>query len=200
MRWCCPRGRKAWTLPGPSAAPASGGRLQLRGAVSRLQRAAGAGQRAHPAAQAGRGAVLPPWCWPCAGLKRLGLEEPDPSPLLHGGDAARRRSGHPGRTGPGGGSGPGRCLAGFHDSGRAGLRPGASGPSSATLDGGCSSPVAAYARCGRGAALTIRGLYVTPDGAGPCRSASACRPQAGSEPPWAAALAMKLEGGCPCRR
>ena len=82
-------------------------------------------------------------------------------------------------------------LAGFHDPGvyacalceRAFVR---------TLDGGCSSPVAAYAVC-EGQQILVRGLYVAPDGSWSIRSAQGPAAQ-GEELGLQLALAMKQEG------
>ena len=155
-----PGGRKAWILPNPSAAPASGGRLQLEALFPGMQRASRCGATCSPGCKSWTQGQYGALVLACAGLKRLGLEGRIQPPLPHGGDAARRRPGHPGRTGPGGVRpvAAGRCPRPR----RLCLRPVPSGPLSGALDGGCSSPVAAYARCAKGSRSWCAGLYVAP--------------------------------------
>ena len=125
----------------------------------------------------------------CAGLKRLGLEgrihRPYPTeemlPAACQGVLAVQARADFDRS----------LLAGFHDPGvyacalceRAFVR---------TLDGGCSSPVAAYAVC-EGQQILVRGLYVAPDGSWSIRSAQGPVAQ-GEELGRQLALAMKQEG------
>ena len=187
--WYCPRGGGA----GPSRPigcalrPAGGA---AAGAVSRRGGGPGAGQRAHPPAQAGRGAVLRL----CAGRRRPQAAGAGGAhhPVLHGGGAAPRGgSGHFGPPDPGGEELS--CLDGVLDADgtdcaraeRAFVR---------TLDGGCSAPIAAHARL-EGDTVTIDGLYVTD--AGEVRRGRLSGPRAQGED-LGEALARRIKEGGTC--